>query len=61
MATPLLKTAAVDAIKDGIDNSPAGRLAEMEEIGDSISYMASPLSSFMYGAAMIVDGGYSIQ
>lgn len=44
-----------------IERTPVNRLASMEEIGDSIVYMASPLSSFMYGAAMVVDGGYSIQ
>jgi enoyl-[acyl-carrier-protein] reductase (NADH) len=44
-----------------IDRTPIGRLAEMEEIGDGISYLASPLSSFMYGSGMVVDGGYSIQ
>ncbi|KPI41034.1 3-oxoacyl-[acyl-carrier-protein] FabG [Cyphellophora attinorum] len=52
VATPLLKSAAAEAWQ---------RLAEMDEIGDSITYMASPLSSFMYGSAMVVDGGYTIQ
>lgn len=44
-----------------IERTPVGRLASMEEIGDSIVYMASPLSSFMYGSAMVVDGGYTMQ
>jgi enoyl-[acyl-carrier-protein] reductase (NADH) len=44
-----------------IERTPVKRLALMEEIGDSIVYMASPLSSFMYGATMVVDGGYTIQ
>lgn len=39
-----------------IEKTPAGRIADMDEIADSITYMASPLSSFMNGSALIVDG-----
>ncbi len=33
-----------------------GGLAEMEEIADSIVFLASPLSSFMCGTGLVVDG-----
>lgn len=36
------------------------RLAEPEEIARSVLYLASEASSFMTGAAMLVDGGVSI-
>ena len=36
------------------------RLAEPEEIARSVLYLASDASSFMTGAAMLVDGGVSI-
>lgn len=36
-----------------------GRLAQPEEIAQSVLYLASDASSFMTGAAMLVDGGIS--
>lgn len=44
-----------------IERTPVGRLATVEEIADAIVFLASPLSSYMYGAAMVVDGGYTVQ
>jgi 2-keto-3-deoxy-L-fuconate dehydrogenase len=38
-----------------------GRLIEPEEIADAISYLASPGASSTIGAALVVDGGYSIR
>jgi len=40
---------------------PQGRLGEMEEIADAISFLASPMSSFMTGHGLAVDGGYTCQ
>lgn len=44
-----------------IEKVPQKRLAEMEEIADSIVFLASPMASFMTGSAMAVDGGYTAQ
>ena len=38
-----------------------GRLIEAEEIADAIAYLASPRASSTIGAALVVDGGYSIR
>lgn len=38
---------------------PLKRLATMEEIADSIVVLASPMSSFMQGASLVVDGGFT--
>ena len=38
---------------------PQGRLGEMEEIADTIMFLASPLSSFMAGTGLVVDGGFT--
>lgn len=57
VATPLLKMGAVSgALKEVFDNIPLGRLATMEEIGESICFLLSPMSSYMIGASLIADG-----
>jgi 2-keto-3-deoxy-L-fuconate dehydrogenase len=38
-----------------------GRLVEPEEIADAIAYLVSPAASSTIGAALVVDGGYSIR
>ncbi|KIV83124.1 hypothetical protein PV11_05177 [Exophiala sideris] len=62
IATPLLKEAtASEAMQREIERTPAGRIGEMEEIADTITFMVSPMSSFMYGAGLVADGGFTIQ
>jgi NAD(P)-dependent dehydrogenase (short-subunit alcohol dehydrogenase family) len=34
-----------------------GRIGKAEEVADAILYLASPMSSFVTGAALVVDGG----
>lgn len=46
-------------MKREIEETPLGRLALMEEIADSIVFLASPMSSFMCGAGVVVDGGFT--
>jgi len=38
-----------------------GRLIEPEEIADAIAYLVSPQARSTIGAALVVDGGYSIR
>lgn len=62
IATPLLKSASAEGVMAGeLAKVPQGRLGEIEEIADSIVYLASPMSSFMTGATLAVDGGYTAQ
>ncbi|KAJ5629461.1 hypothetical protein N7528_003118 [Penicillium herquei] len=35
---------------------PVGRIADMDEIADHITFLASPMSSYMYGSALVADG-----
>lgn len=58
--TPLLKEASQESINDLISKHPLGRLANPEEIAESIDFMLSDKASFMTGSVMVVDGGYSL-
>ena len=40
---------------------PIGRLGRPEEIAKAVSFLASDDASFMVGANMLVDGGYTAQ
>jgi NAD(P)-dependent dehydrogenase (short-subunit alcohol dehydrogenase family) len=57
VATPLLKAStASEVMQKEIAKAPVGRIAEMEEIGDAIAFLVSPLSSYMCGASLVADG-----
>jgi NAD(P)-dependent dehydrogenase (short-subunit alcohol dehydrogenase family) len=47
-------------LKEKIDKTPLGRLAEPEEIAPAAVYLAGPGGSFVTGACLVVDGGWSI-
>ncbi|KIV78545.1 hypothetical protein PV11_06190 [Exophiala sideris] len=56
--TPLLMgTISDEGRKAIVKEIPADRLGKPEEIGSSIVYLMSHLSSFMYGHGLVVDGG----
>ncbi|KAJ5701015.1 hypothetical protein N7493_012061 [Penicillium malachiteum] len=40
--------------------TPIGRSAQVEEISDALLFLSSPGSSYMYGASLVVDGGYTV-
>lgn len=61
--TPMLRWAASlspdpEAVLRNCDRMhPLGRIGRPEEVANAIVYLASPLASFITGAALVVDGG----
>ncbi len=43
-----------------IARQPMGRMAQPEEIGEMVVYLASDDSAFITGQALVIDGGWSI-
>lgn len=59
ISTPLLLSAVKEGTMDGeIAKTPMARLGMVEEIGDSVCFLASRMASFMTGSVLLVDGGY---
>ncbi|KAK0385091.1 hypothetical protein NLU13_7569 [Sarocladium strictum] len=61
--TPLLTGAmALDGdspLALDIRRTPLRRMCKMDEIADAIVFLASPMSSFMQGAGLVADGGFT--
>lgn len=59
--TPLLK-AAPEEVKDALVKlHPMGRLGRAEEVARTVLFLASEDASFVTGASLLVDGGYTAQ
>ncbi|CRK43287.1 hypothetical protein BN1723_005608 [Verticillium longisporum] len=63
--TPLVQkamSAAADSpLANDIARTPLQRIMQMEEVADCIAFLASDMSSAMQGAALVADGGFTIQ
>jgi gluconate 5-dehydrogenase len=49
-----------ETIEQFISQVPMGRLGEPDEIGPLALYLASDASSYMTGALLVIDGGYTV-
>lgn len=47
-------------LREKLDKTPLGRLAQPEEIAPAAVYLAGPGAAFVTGACLVVDGGWSI-
>ncbi|KAF2786266.1 oxidoreductase ucpA [Melanomma pulvis-pyrius CBS 109.77] len=63
VATPLVLSSMNkgSVMDDERRKVPVQRLANMDEIGDLVAFLHSEASSYMIGATLVADGGFTIQ
>lgn len=59
--TPLLKDVPAEARAELVKLHPLGRLGKAEEVASTVLFLASDEASFVNGASLLVDGGYTAQ
>lgn len=57
--TPLLADMPEELKQELVDLHPIGRLGEPEEVAKAVAFLASDDASFVAGATLLVDGGYT--
>ncbi len=48
-------------VMEAVQSAPAGRFAQPEEVARLALFLASEDSAFMHGAAVVIDGGWTIR
>ena len=57
-SSALWQTPAIaQAVQDG---TPLGRLGEVEDVVGAALYLASPLSDYVTGTVLLIDGGMNV-
>jgi len=59
--TPLNQDMPYDMVKPIIEGHPMKRMGTPEEVADAVLWLCSDGASFVTGAAIMVDGGYTAQ
>lgn len=53
-------TARMEYLKPAIAIAPMDRCGTVEEVADCVLFLCSSKATFVQGAALVVDGGYTI-
>lgn len=48
-------------IEEGITRTPMKRLGTVDELGQAITFLATPAASWLTGVVLLADGGYSVK
>lgn len=59
--TPLIGDAPAEFKQQLVDLHPLGRLGTPEEVAKAVLFLASDDASFITGASLLIDGGYTAQ
>lgn len=61
--TPMTRPFFADSVfrTDTISRIPLGRIGAVQDVVGAVVYLASPAASFVTGACLLVDGGYTAQ
>jgi len=59
--TPMTKTEPEEMVKANIEMTPLGRGGEAEEVAPAVLFLASEEASYVTGAVLPIDGGYTAQ
>ncbi len=60
--TPLVENllANREYLKDILDRTPLGRIAEPEEIASAVAFLCMPAASYITGQCVVADGGFTV-
>lgn len=55
--TPLLHSGSSEFVDTSLKSVPAGRVADSEEIAESVAFLLSDAARYITGTEIVVDGG----
>lgn len=59
--TKMMAEMPKEFIEEGINRTPMKRLGTADELGQAITFLATPAASWLTGVVLPVDGGYSLK
>jgi NAD(P)-dependent dehydrogenase (short-subunit alcohol dehydrogenase family) len=60
IATPMTELEESEAFSEERPGNPLGRPGHVNEVASAVAFLASPRSSYLTGASIVVDGGLSL-